>query len=104
MTVKYECGKCGKRYVEWGAEKLGFRCHDCPDQELVRVGGPSKKPARAHALRRKPVKHLAPEVKQKSRSPKDPPDVVHNAVEKSTSEESTKVLGDKDVAKAPSSD
>ena len=49
MPVKYYCRNCSKRYVEWGAEKLGFRCPDCEDEELVRVGGgegPSKTTAK----------------------------------------------------------
>lgn len=26
MPVKYECPKCGRRFTEWGAEKVGFKC------------------------------------------------------------------------------
>ncbi len=39
MAVKYECPSCGKRFVEWGAEKLGFRCPHCENEELVKIGG-----------------------------------------------------------------
>lgn len=26
MAVKYECPECGRRFLEWGAEKVGFKC------------------------------------------------------------------------------
>ncbi len=38
MPIKYHCPNCGKRFVDWGAEKLGFKCPDCGDVELARVG------------------------------------------------------------------
>ncbi len=38
MSVKYQCPKCEARYIEWGAEKLGFKCPKCAGQDLVRVG------------------------------------------------------------------
>ncbi len=34
MAVKYECPECGRRFLEWGAEKSGFKCpndDNCPD-------------------------------------------------------------------------
>jgi len=34
MAVKYECPECGRRFLEWGAEKSGFKCPNddhCPD-------------------------------------------------------------------------
>lgn len=49
MTVKYSCPKCSRRFADWGAQKMGFKCpHDesCPpgteDEEitLLRVGAP----------------------------------------------------------------
>jgi hypothetical protein len=49
MTVKYSCPKCNRRFADWGAQKMGFKCpHDenCPpgteDEEitLLRVGAP----------------------------------------------------------------
>lgn len=46
MTVKYECPKCNKRFVEWGAKKLEFKCPVCTPKkggeavELVRIGTP----------------------------------------------------------------
>ena len=38
MPVKYYCPKCSKRFVEWGAEKLGFKCPYCQDEEMTRLG------------------------------------------------------------------
>lgn len=60
MGVKYECPKCGRRFAEWGAERLGFKCpHDehCPadapdDLELVRAGSQDEKTPKKPPLRR----------------------------------------------------
>ena len=40
MAVKYSCTKCGKRFVEWGAEKIksGEGCPDCGGEFLELVG------------------------------------------------------------------
>lgn len=38
MPLKYYCPKCDKRFIDWGAEKLGFKCPDCKDETLYRVG------------------------------------------------------------------
>jgi DNA-directed RNA polymerase subunit RPC12/RpoP len=55
MAIKYQCRKCGKRYVDWGAEKLGFKCPDCDGEELVRgVVAEEKAVRRPAALKRKP--------------------------------------------------
>ena len=51
MPIKYFCPKCSKRFVDWGAEKLNFKCPVCIEEDLLRVGGsdelhtPSKKPS-----------------------------------------------------------
>lgn len=37
-NIKYVCPKCGKKFVEWGAQKLGFKCPHCKDSELQRMG------------------------------------------------------------------
>ncbi len=36
MAIKYFCPKCHKRFVEWGAQKNGFKCPnpDCEKEEL----------------------------------------------------------------------
>lgn len=53
MPIKYHCPKCGKRYVEWGAKKLGFHCPACAGSELVRSGGGPDRAAANPALRRR---------------------------------------------------
>ena len=61
MSVKYICQKCSKRFVDWGAEKLGYRCPDCEDAELVRASEhEAAKPRKAKpTLKRKPRKKAA---------------------------------------------
>jgi len=60
MAQKYYCRKCGKKYVEWGADKLGFLCPQCDGEELVRVGGSGaatpKKPSLKRTARKARVK------------------------------------------------
>jgi hypothetical protein len=71
MAVKFSCPKCGRRFTEWGAERLGFKCpkdENCPkdiaeDIELVRVGVAEDRMLRRPALRkgaRRPVPYVAP--------------------------------------------
>lgn len=40
MAVKYFCPKCGRRFVEWGAQKLEFKCptETCDEEPLVLPG------------------------------------------------------------------
>ncbi len=38
MPLKYYCPKCEKRFIDWGAEKLGFKCPTCTGETLFRVG------------------------------------------------------------------
>lgn len=52
MPVKYHCPKCGRRFVDWGAEKLGFKCPDCEGEELVRAGVSEDRPAKRASLKR----------------------------------------------------
>jgi len=72
MALKYHCRKCGKKYVEWGADKLRFLCPQCDGEELVRVGGsggaPPKKPSLKRTARKTRVK--------KARKAEDVDDVV----------------------------
>lgn len=60
MAVKYHCPKCNKKYMEWGAEKLAFKCPECSDEKLVLVGlapgGPKKKKPAAKKKRAKKKK------------------------------------------------
>jgi len=53
MAVKYHCRKCGKRYIDWGAEKLGFKCPDCDGEELVRVGAGEDRVVKRPSLKRR---------------------------------------------------
>lgn len=56
MAIKYQCPKCKSRYVEWGAEKLGFNCPHCEDQKLVRAGASGLLGDSAPTLKRRPKK------------------------------------------------
>jgi len=66
MPLKFECPKCGRRFTEWGAEKVGFKCptdewsaHDGEeDAELVRVGVSAKAGSKKPSLKR-PTKKRA---------------------------------------------
>lgn len=57
MALKYHCPKCDKKFVDWGAEKLGFKCPDCKDEDLVRAGQESEtvELKRAPSLKRQPA-------------------------------------------------
>lgn len=67
MPTKYECPECGRRFTEWGAEKLGFKCPqddwastDHPDDvELVPVGGTEETSPKKPSLKRR-TKRIAP--------------------------------------------
>ena len=60
MPVKYHCPKCHRRFAEWGAEKVGYKCpHDnwCPKDAtgeiaLVRGGIVDEKPLKRPAAKR----------------------------------------------------
>lgn len=60
MAVKYHCKKCGKRFMDWGAEKLGFKCPD-DGEELVRAGMSDEKVSKKPTLKRR-VKKVVPAV------------------------------------------
>jgi predicted RNA-binding Zn-ribbon protein involved in translation (DUF1610 family) len=53
MPVKFECPKCEKRFVQWGAEKLNFKCPSCEGEQLIRVGSGDDRPARKPTLRKR---------------------------------------------------
>ena len=61
MPVKYECPKCKRRFVDWGAEKLSYLCPDCAGVGLLRVGASGDTPGLAPTLSRRPDKAAAPE-------------------------------------------
>lgn len=56
MPVKYFCPKCDRRFVDWGAEKLGFKCPDCKEQDLRRVGAATEEAAKRPTLKRRAKK------------------------------------------------
>ena len=37
MAAKYICTKCNRKFVDWGAEKMGFQCPDCEESPLELV-------------------------------------------------------------------
>lgn len=45
--------------MDWGAEKLNFRCPDCENEELVRVGLSDDKVLKKPTLKRRPRKPVA---------------------------------------------
>lgn len=61
MAVKYICPVCGRRFVDWGAEKLGFKCpgDDCKDETLIVVGSSGEekedKPSLKRSRKRKTI-------------------------------------------------
>lgn len=61
MVAKYQCPKCERRFVEWGAEKLDFKCPHCTDGILVRVGARPAAAIQSPKLKRRPAKAIAPE-------------------------------------------
>ena len=83
MPLKYYCPKCSKRYVDWGAEKLSFKCPDCDGETLYRVGtnpegedGSSlKKPAK-----RKAKAKAKPKAKAKAKAKVDTPTPAEDEV------------------------
>jgi len=54
MPVKYQCPKCDRRFVEWGAQKLNFKCPSCPNVELVKMGGAEGQLVQPPRLKRRP--------------------------------------------------
>ncbi len=71
MPLKYYCPKCSKRYVEWGAEKLAFKCPDCEDVTLYRVGtlpeGEDGKPSLSKTAAKRKAK-AKPKAKAKAKA------------------------------------
>jgi len=53
-TIKYFCPKCGKKFVEWGAEKFNFKCPNCHDVQLERIGISGDQIISTPKIRRKP--------------------------------------------------
>lgn len=53
-TIKYICPQCGKKFVEWGAEKFNFKCPHCHDVPLEKIGVSSEQIMSTPKMRRKP--------------------------------------------------
>ncbi|MGC8737768.1 MAG: hypothetical protein ACP5UA_03865 [Candidatus Hydrogenedens sp.] len=53
-TIKYICPQCGKKFVEWGAQKFDFKCPNCRDVQLQRIGISSEQITSTPKIRRKP--------------------------------------------------
>ncbi|MCX8065503.1 MAG: hypothetical protein N3G21_10080 [Candidatus Hydrogenedentes bacterium] len=53
-NIKYICPKCGRKFVEWGAKKLDFKCPHCQDTELQRMGIRSDQIIATPKARRRP--------------------------------------------------
>jgi predicted RNA-binding Zn-ribbon protein involved in translation (DUF1610 family) len=56
MAVKFQCPKCEKRFVDWGAEKLGFKCPDCKESTLIRIGFQDDQMSPTPTLKRRKAK------------------------------------------------
>ena len=62
MAVKYECPKCGRRFIDWGAEKLGYKCPGCSGVgvaeivKLIRIGSDEEAALPSATLRRRATK------------------------------------------------
>lgn len=65
MAIKYFCPKCDRKFVEWGAEKLGFKCPSCTDETLLKVGfNPEEKVAKKPTLKRRTKKVALPDAEE----------------------------------------
>lgn len=98
MAIKYECPKCGRRFTEWGAEKVGFRCpadewssHTPGEEvELVRVGASDEhSPKRASLKRhsREAIRAAKPVLDEDETLVADVDEVLEDAEEEEEEEE-----------------
>jgi hypothetical protein len=58
MAGKYECPECGRRFIEQGAEKIGFKCPNdehCPDGHPEDIELTAIKFEQDQPIRRKPT-------------------------------------------------
>ncbi len=66
MPAKYKCPKCERSFVEWGAQKLNFKCPACPNTEMLKMGGAEGELVQPARLKRRPARigkvHHDPEV------------------------------------------
>lgn len=54
VAVKYICPKCGRRFVDWGAEKLQYKCptEECNEETLVLPGASDEDQEERPALKK----------------------------------------------------
>ena len=69
MAVKYSCAQCERKFIDWGAEKLGFQCPDCDGAELKPI---TFEPA-AKAKKKPTLKRAAPKKVSKEDLVEDAP-------------------------------
>lgn len=70
MPLKYYCPKCEKRYIDWGAEKLEFKCPECNGEALIRVGTAPENSGDAPTLSKSAAKRKA---KPRAKAPRSEP-------------------------------
>jgi hypothetical protein len=75
MATKYACPLCERKFIDWGAEKLGYKCPDCEGSDLKLIGfepaakAKKKKPAlKRAAKKKKAVKKKAPAKKASAKT------------------------------------
>ncbi len=79
MASRYICRQCERKFIDWGAEKLGFKCPDCDDMELTpiefepaaKAKAKKKKPALKRGAKKKATKAKAkPKAKPRAKAKK----------------------------------
>lgn len=95
MPLKYQCPKCERRYVEWGAQKFNFKCPHCVNEELVRLGAVEQTSSRSSSLKRRPRKVAAQPVptEEVDLAEMEPLEPAEDADEEELDEEPEVVVG-----------
>lgn len=95
MPVKYQCPKCERRYVEWGAQKFNFKCPHCVSEELVRLGAIEQSSSRSSSLKRRPRKVAAQPIptEEAELSELEPVEPAEDVDEEEVEEEPEVVVG-----------
>ena len=101
MPLKYYCPKCEKRFVDWGAEKLGFKCPECEDETLYRVGTQPDGDAEAPTLSKSAAKRKTKAAAKPSKEDNPP---VEGAGKDSAGDGGNDLDGDVDMDDGDDSD